>query len=138
MKPDFRGSRLGPLPRRGTWLTGGTIASLTLVLAGIASPTLAAAQNVRPSTVHAARASGDGCQPTKPKHRQPAGPYGNDHCNPGGSGATGATGPKGDTGLQGNPGPKGDTGLQGNPGPKGDTGLQGNPGPKGDTGLQGT
>ena len=38
------------------------------------------------------------------------------------SGATGATGPKGDTGATGAIGPKGDTGAIGATGPKGDTG----------------
>lgn len=62
------------------------------------------------------------------------------------SGATGATGPKGDTGAAGAQGPKGDTGAQGpagEQGPKGDTGATGaqgpagEQGPKGDTGAAG-
>ena len=44
-------------------------------------------------------------------------------------GATGATGPKGDTGATGATGPKGDTGATGATGPKGD---------KGDPGVTGT
>ena len=55
-------------------------------------------------------------------------------------GATGATGPKGDTGAtgpQGLQGPKGDTGATGPQGPKGDTGATGPQGPKGDTGATG-
>lgn len=52
-------------------------------------------------------------------------------------GATGATGPKGDTGATGPQGPKGDTGATGPQGPKGDTGATGPQGPKGDTGAQG-
>ena len=54
-----------------------------------------------------------------------------------GSGARGATGPKGDTGLQGIQGPKGDAGLQGIQGPKGDPGIQGLQGDKGEQGIQG-
>lgn len=59
------------------------------------------------------------------------------------AGATGATGPKGDTGETGPQGPKGDTGATGEQGPKGDpgdTGPKGDTGatgPKGDTGAQG-
>lgn len=52
-------------------------------------------------------------------------------------GATGATGPKGDTGATGPQGPKGDTGATGPQGPKGDTGATGPQGPKGDTGATG-
>ena len=52
-------------------------------------------------------------------------------------GATGAQGPKGDTGSTGPQGPKGDTGATGPQGPKGDTGATGPQGPKGDTGASG-
>ncbi|MEP2281431.1 hypothetical protein, partial [Maribacter sp.] len=51
--------------------------------------------------------------------------------------ATGAVGPKGDTGAPGATGPKGDTGDTGATGPKGDTGDTGATGPKGDTGDTG-
>jgi len=50
-------------------------------------------------------------------------------------GATGATGPKGDTGATGATGPKGDTGATGATGPKGDTGATGATGAKGATGT---
>ncbi|WP_329580401.1 hypothetical protein [Streptomyces sp. NBC_01361] len=97
MKTEFSAPRLGSLPRRGTWLTGGTIASLTLLLAGIASPTIAAAQGAQGSSgVYAGRASGAGCQPAKPDHRRLAAPSAG--CNQAGRGATGPAGPKGDPG----------------------------------------
>lgn len=55
-------------------------------------------------------------------------------------GATGATGPQGETGPQGPAGADGETGPQGpkgDTGPQGERGLQGPTGPKGDTGPQG-
>ncbi|MEK0099978.1 collagen-like protein [Streptomyces sp. A475] len=143
MRPDYgTGTTLGPLPRRARWKTGGTIASLALVLAaGVAGPAAATAQGV-----HAARVTGtsrhgdgggecrDGVHHDNPK-RHPLGLGGdNGDCGTGATGATGATGPKGDPGATG---PRGDTGLQGIPGPKGDTGPTGSTGATGGQGEPG-
>ena len=59
MSPENRTkSPLGPLPRRRAWVTGGSIASLALVLSGIASPAIATAESVKANagTTIAARA----------------------------------------------------------------------------------
>ncbi len=56
-------------------------------------------------------------------------------------GATGPTGPQGDTGAAGSTGPQGDTGAAGSTGPQGDTGATGPAGPtgpQGDTGATGS
>ncbi|MFE6135696.1 Gly-Xaa-Xaa repeat protein, partial [Bacillus sp. NPDC057893] len=53
------------------------------------------------------------------------------------TGATGATGPQGNTGATGATGPQGNTGATGATGPQGNTGATGATGPQGNTGAQG-
>lgn len=132
---------LGPLPRRASWLTGGTLASVVLVLAGMASP--AVALTVVPGDP-------DHCQ--SEDHRQDvrtqaaadlaARPsHGDDECNVGPTGPrgpkghTGPTGPRGATGSTGPTGPRGYTGPTGATGTAGANGLTG---PTGATGTAGT
>ncbi|MFD9368632.1 hypothetical protein ACFWA6_13110 [Streptomyces sp. NPDC060020] len=164
MSLEYRtGSDLGPLPRRHGWLTGGTLASLALVMVGIAGPASAASQGVRAAEAVGASSpagGGDKCKPKPHKKQQHgpraaesmAGPRGGDKCDQGKQGppgprgprgATGATGPRGATGPegpegpQGGIGPQGATGVQGEVGPQGPTGLQGETGAQGATGVQG-
>ncbi|MFE9631564.1 hypothetical protein [Streptomyces sp. NPDC006463] len=146
MSPENRTrSVLGPLPRRSGWLTGGTLASLTLVMAGIAGPALATAQSMRAAeTVNAATPTGgDHCeaQHTKPDHGRraaaaEAGPRGGggDDCDQGKQGPTGPTGPRG---PKGDTGPAGATGATGNTGQTGATGATGVTGDTGQTGATG-
>lgn len=63
MSPENRTrSALGPLPQRRAWLTGGAIASLALMLSGIASPVLAAGQPAKAAVgVSAASETVDEC-----------------------------------------------------------------------------
>lgn len=123
MSPENRTrSQLGPLPRSGGWLAGGTLASLALVLVGISSPAFAAGQSIR--AAQAVNESGPvAADPCKQKPNGPrgandqvaglAGPQGSDKCQ----GATGPTGPTGDTGPAGATGPTGPTGPTGDAGP---------------------
>ncbi|MFG2974802.1 hypothetical protein ACGFYY_17675 [Streptomyces sp. NPDC048331] len=149
MTPENRPRpRLGPLPRRGSWLTGGTLASLALVMAGVASPAMAAAQSIQAAeTVVAATPAGGGDCKEKPKgkHDRPrsmaveaAG--GHDKCDEGKQGPPGPPGPrgpKGDTGPAGATGATGATGNDGAPGATGATGNDGAPGATGATGATG-
>ncbi|MGW0364984.1 hypothetical protein [Streptomyces sp. NPDC002990] len=91
----------GPLPRRAGWLTGGTLASMALVLAGIAAPTAAAA--TAPDTSAAvAPSAGDNCrgqQPKKAKGKSQAAQQGHgDKCKAGPRGPRGPRGPQGPAG----------------------------------------
>lgn len=108
MSPENRTrSTLGPLPRRSSWLAGGTLASLALVMAGISGPAFATAQGVPAAeTVTAAStASGEECRdendeydPRKADQAGPRGGGGDDGCKRGPKGPTGPRGPKGDPG----------------------------------------
>lgn len=148
MSPENRKrSALGPLPRRSGWLTGGTLASLALVMAGIAGPALATAQSLRAAgTVNAATPTGgDQCEAkhTKPDHDRraaaEAGPRGGggDDCDRGKQGPTGPTGPRGPKGDTGPAGATGATGETGDTGQTGATGATGNTGQTGATGATG-
>ncbi|WP_326589174.1 hypothetical protein [Streptomyces sp. NBC_01294] len=148
MSPENRTkSTLGPLPRRSSWLAGGTLASLALVMVGISSPAFAAAESIQAAeTVTAASPTGGGdkCKPhKKPKHdpreeRSAAGPQGGggDECE-GKRGPTGPRGPKGKPGEDGIDGADGATGATGAPGADGATGATGAPGVDGATGATG-
>ncbi|MFE9562668.1 hypothetical protein ACFYM0_16360 [Streptomyces sp. NPDC006487] len=150
---------LGPLPRRTAWLTGGTLASVALVLAGMASPAVGLVSapvngdpcksgHNRPDTrtQEAALEAGqlvhgdDKCKvgPTGP--RGPRGPKGNTGPTGarGATGATGPTGPRGYTGPTGPTGAAGTNGLTGPTGPTGAAGTNGLTGPTGPTGAAGT
>ncbi|MDJ0380342.1 hypothetical protein [Streptomyces sp. G-G2] len=104
MEPDYTtGSRLGPLPRRGTWLAASAFASLTLVLAGVAAPAVAAAQNADARVTRPG--GGNPCvgHPQEDDEDQPnrvaaGGGGGDEHCRSGPPGPTGPRGPKGKTG----------------------------------------
>ncbi|MET9851396.1 hypothetical protein ABZY57_00300 [Streptomyces sp. NPDC006450] len=125
---------LGPLPRRAGWLTGGALATVALVLGGLASPAVALAEapggpDHCKSQHHRAveggqLAHGDDC---KVGPRGPRGPKGH-------KGATGPTGPRGATGPTG---PRGATGATGASGATGPTGPVGPTGPTGATGATG-
>lgn len=75
-------SCLGPLPQRGTWLKGGVVASLALLLTGIASPAIAMAPHA--TTAAGIRLSGamaandDHCQGRPPHHHEDGPPPGQD------------------------------------------------------------
>ncbi|MFD6972233.1 hypothetical protein [Streptomyces sp. NPDC059979] len=150
MSPENRTkSPLGPLPRRSSWLAGGTLASLALVMVGISSPAFAAAESMQAAeTVKAASPTGGGdkCKPhKKPKHdpreeRSAAGPRGGSGDNCGQRGPTGPTGPRGPKGKPGEDGIDGEdgaTGATGAPGVDGATGATGAPGVDGATGATG-
>ncbi|MEU9009690.1 hypothetical protein AB0D12_07875 [Streptomyces sp. NPDC048479] len=150
MSPEHRTkSPLGPLPRRRAWLTGGTIASIALVLTGMASPTIAAAQATKANSdvVAAGQSDRDRCDNrTKAQPRAETAPQavgGKDKCKVGPTGPTGprgrkgATGPTGPTGDRGPTGPTGADGLDGATGDTGPTGARGDTGPTGPAGLDG-
>ncbi|WP_329546566.1 hypothetical protein OG548_21715 [Streptomyces sp. NBC_01356] len=157
MSPEHRNrSRLGPLPLRNAWLTGGTIASLALVLSTtIASPAGAVARTTDPATETAVSSpsNGDPCKKPRPKpkphrpHRpegksvEPAAGGDHDKCKVGPTGPTGPTGATGDTGATGATGDTGATGPTGDTGPTGPTGpsdgATGATGATGDTGATG-
>ncbi|WP_327305780.1 hypothetical protein OG730_21560 [Streptomyces sp. NBC_01298] len=133
---------LGPLPRRAGWLTGGTLATVALVLAGLATPAVALAE---------APAGGDHCKAQRHRAGVPAqapvagGGHGDD-CKVGPTGprgprgpkgATGPTGPRGATGATGPTGPRGYPGATGATGATGSTGATGPTGPTGPTGATG-
>ncbi|MDD9377467.1 hypothetical protein M8Z33_12525 [Streptomyces sp. ZAF1911] len=122
---------LGPMPRRAGWLTGGTLASVALVLGGLASPAVALAEaSGGPDHCKSKRATapmaahGDDC---KVGPRGPKGP----------KGATGPTGPRGATGATGPTGPRGYPGATGATGPTGTAGTNGATGATGPTGPTG-
>ncbi|MEU0371059.1 collagen-like protein [Streptomyces sp. NPDC006283] len=111
MAPERRQeSRLGPLPRKGKWITGGTMASLVLVTLGFSTPALASVGAPPTSAVIHAGPGQDDCRPKW-----------DDKCEDG-DGAVGPTGPAGATGPTG---PAGPTGPQGDPGATGPTGATG-------------
>ncbi|MCY0935030.1 hypothetical protein [Streptomyces sp. H34-S4] len=104
---------LGPLPRRAGWLTGATLASVALVLAGMASP--AVALTVVPTNSGDCkteqRSQDTGTQETADLIGQQA--HGDDDCNVGPTGPRGPRGPKGQTGPRGATGPTGPKGATG-------------------------
>ncbi|MFZ3498875.1 hypothetical protein ACODT5_37635 [Streptomyces sp. 5.8] len=142
---------LGPLPRRAGWLTGGTLATVALVLAGLATPAVALAE-APGSPDHCksqhkragapAAAHGDDCKVGPRGPRGPKGPKGatgptGPRGYPGATGATGPTGATGSTGATGPTGPRGYPGATGATGPTGSTGATGPTGPTGATGATG-
>ncbi|WP_051806851.1 collagen-like protein [Streptomyces sp. NRRL F-2664] len=102
-------------------MRGGALASLALVMAGIASPAFATAQGVQTAeTVRSASPTGGGdCTTKKRANHDPAatqaqaGPRGGDDCQ----GQRGPTGPRGPRGPQGEDGQDGATGPTGPTGP---------------------
>ncbi|MFD5631298.1 hypothetical protein [Streptomyces sp. NPDC127072] len=136
MSPEPRNrTPFGPLPVRHGWLTGGAVASLALVLSGIASPAGAVARTVDPATetagtVLASPSTGDPCKKPKPKPKPRPRPEGRS-AGPlaGGEHDKCQTGPTGPTGPMGPTGPKGPTGATGATGPTGPTGATGPTGP---------
>lgn len=108
MSPENRTkSTLGPLPRRSSWLTGGTLASLALVVASMSTPAFATTQGMPAAgTVTAVSPTGaDECKDendeSEPRTVQEAGPRGgggDEGCKRGPTGPTGPRGPKGDPG----------------------------------------
>ncbi|MEV7556363.1 hypothetical protein [Streptomyces sp. NPDC089795] len=148
MTPENRpGPRLGPLPRRSGWMAGSTLASLALVLVGVASPAVAAAQSMQAAeTVTTATSAGGGdCKADKGRQDRPrsgaiGAADGHDECDKGKQGPPGPPGPrgpKGDTGPAGATGATGATGNDGAPGATGATGATGNDGAPGATGATG-
>ncbi|MGW0389428.1 hypothetical protein ACWDYJ_00735 [Streptomyces sp. NPDC003042] len=149
MSPEYKTrSTLGPLPRRSGWVTGGTLASIAMVLAGIASPAVATAETVQVTEAVIAAdpaGGGDECRdhhrPDDNWPRSLAGGGGDDKCKEGKPGKPGATGPTGPQGPRGDTGPTGPTGPQGPTGPAGPgggaTGPTGPAGPTGPTGPAG-
>jgi len=86
MSPDLRTrSSLSPLAARGAWLTGGAVASLALVFAGVATPASAsvtpAADSVvaGPSNEDCKKENGHHDYPVEGKAQTPVGP-GHDKC----------------------------------------------------------
>ncbi|MFJ3922411.1 hypothetical protein [Streptomyces sp. NPDC090022] len=159
---DRTRSSLGPLPRRGRWLAGGTLASVALVLAGVtfpavAAPSLASPQDKRCKSSHhkpehyddddkakKAAAKKPAKKATKRAAEAPAQQQMSyDKCKVGPTGPRGPKGDRGPRGPQGEQGDQGDPGEQGRRGPTGPTGPQGDPGeqgrrgPTGPTGPQG-
>ncbi|MFJ6047260.1 hypothetical protein [Streptomyces sp. NPDC092307] len=135
-------------------MAGSTLASLALVLVGVASPAVAAAQSIQAADVATAATSvgGGDCKPThkpKPKQNKHDGPraadfeataLGYDKCDEGRQGPPGPRGPrgpKGDTGPAGATGATGATGADGATGATGATGNDGAPGATGATGATG-
>ncbi len=115
---------LGPLPRRATWLAGGTLASVALVLAGLVSPAVALAQ---------VPGGPDRCKSQQQRAAAPAqeGAVGSGQLAHGSDCKVGPTGPRGPRGPKGATGP---TGPRGATGPTGPTGATGPTGPTGATG----
>lgn len=107
MNPENRTrSSLGPLPRSSAWLTGGTIASMVLMLAGIASPAIAASpSSVAPASVSVAAKGGDGCQVSAESGKAVVNGNGNGNGGCGGQGPQGPGGPQGPIGATGPVGP---------------------------------
>lgn len=104
MNPENRSrSSLGPLPRRSAWVTGGTIASLVLMLAGIASPAVAATHTpMAPSGVSVAGLGDDDCDVMTDGAKAVLADDDDGDCGSGDSnGSTGAQGPIGATGPAG-------------------------------------
>ncbi|MEU9105872.1 hypothetical protein AB0D54_16125 [Streptomyces xanthophaeus] len=98
---DRARSFLGPMPRRTGWLAGGTLASVALVLTGIAAP--ATATPLGKGTV-ASPGVGAPCKSSNNGPNKTAKPSGGDKCQ---------VGPVGPRGPQGRPGPTGPTGSTG-------------------------
>jgi hypothetical protein len=124
MSPENRTrSTLGPLPQRRAWLTGGAVASLALMLAGISTPVQATGQPAKAASASVAGKAGDVCYyPDGPDGvAQTVVVLGDDYGDGDGrcDGKDGATGPTGPTGPAG---PEGPTGPEGPEGPTGPTG----------------
>ncbi|WP_051806850.1 collagen-like protein [Streptomyces sp. NRRL F-2664] len=163
MRPENRtGSALGPLPK-SSWRRAGTLASLALVMTGVAvGPAVALAQNVQTAERFGAAApsGGDACEPgsdhepdRRPEFDPDRGPdegpwspplmghpHGDDRCEPGRPGPTGPTGPRGPmgaTGADGADGADGATGATGATGADGATGATGATGADGADGATG-
>ncbi|MGW6781257.1 MULTISPECIES: hypothetical protein [unclassified Streptomyces] len=106
-------------------MKGGTLASLALVVAGIASPAFATAQSIEaPETVRVAGPAGGGdCKAKQDSNYDPrtagtqAGARGGDDDCEGLRGPTGPTGPRGPRGEPGEDGADGATGATGATGP---------------------
>ncbi|MEV8532305.1 hypothetical protein [Streptomyces sp. NPDC051211] len=103
MSPEGRTSRTftGLLPRRAARLTGGTLATAALVLAGITTPAMAAVPGFRPPVTQASPADGhDECEPVmngpEKKGKATADPPKKAKCLVGPPGPPGPRGPKGD------------------------------------------
>ncbi|RST06167.1 collagen-like protein [Streptomyces sp. WAC07149] len=149
-------SPLGPVARSRAWTAGGALASLSLVLAGVAGPAVAAGAPAVPAVAGVSNPCGshdqgggsedededdhgdtrrqDKCPPKGiPGPPGPEGPRGP-------AGPQGPAGAQGETGATGAQGPQGETGAQGPAGaqgPRGETGATGAQGPQGETGAQG-
>ncbi|MBT2446496.1 collagen-like protein [Streptomyces sp. ISL-43] len=128
---------LGPVPRRAGWLTGGTLASVALVLAGMASPAVALAPVPgSPEYCKSEHRSADatGAQGAAVETAPIVHDDDDDECN---VGPTGPRGPRGHKGATGPTGPQGYPGATGATGPTGATGSTGATGPTGPTGPVG-
>ncbi|WP_208545414.1 hypothetical protein [Streptomyces sp. Tu 2975] len=145
MSPENRTpGGFGPLPRRGRWLVGGAMASVTLLMLGFSGSAVAVGMTPQQAGPAYESPEGDECKDDgyDLELSRFIGPMGDDfdlgHDKCKGKGDTGDTGPQGDTG---DTGPQGDTGDTGPQGDTGDTGPTGPPGPgggdTGDTGPQG-
>ncbi|MFE4304978.1 hypothetical protein ACFRR6_02775 [Streptomyces sp. NPDC056891] len=117
MRPVHR-PVLGPLPRRGKWIAGGALASLSLAILGFSSPALATIAHEPTGAVSQAVLDPHHCREN----------WHDDECE-NGAGVTGPTGPTGSTGATGPTGPQGATGATGPAGPTGTTGATGPAGP---------
>ncbi|MFJ6797476.1 hypothetical protein [Streptomyces sp. NPDC091268] len=107
MSSDNRSRLLGPSPRRAAWLTGGTLASVALVLASIAAPAVATTTTAGPGNGDHCRGWGDddGDGPEKARTQTGKKAHGDDCQGP--TGPRGPRGPRGNTGATGPAGPTG-------------------------------